>query len=117
MNTERTMLLGWSDFEKIEMRVGTNVAVHDFPEARKPAYQLTIDFGKELGIKKSSAQITKRYSKEELLNKQIIAVVNFPRKQIGKFFSDCLVLGSVGDDSDIVLLTSDLKVTNGLRIA
>jgi len=112
MNTD----LSWSDFEKVEMRVGTIVAVDDFPEARKPAYQLTIDFGTELGIKKSSAQITKRYSKEELLNKQIIAVVNFPRKQIGKFFSECLVLGSVGDDNDIVLLTSDLKVSNGLRI-
>jgi len=112
MNTD----LSWSDFEKVEMRVGTIVAVDDFPEARKPAYQLTIDFGTELGIKKSSAQITERYSKEELLNKQIIAVVNFPRKQIGKFFSECLVLGSVGDDNDIVLLTSDLKVSNGLRI-
>jgi tRNA-binding protein len=116
MNTDRTSPLGWSDFEKVEMRVGTIVAVHDFPEARKPAYQLTIDFGIELGVKKSSAQITKRYSKEELLNKQIIAVINFPRKQIGKFFSECLVLGSVGDANDIVLLTSDLKVANGLRI-
>jgi len=116
MNTDVTVPLSWSDFEKVEMRVGTIVAVHDFPEAKKPAYQITIDFGSELGVKKSSAQITKRYSKEELLNKQIIAVVNFPRKQIGKFFSECLVLGSVGDDSDIVLLTSDLKVVNGLRI-
>lgn len=108
--------LQWSDFEKVVMRVGTIVNVTDFPEARKPAYQLTIDFGTEIGIKKSSAQITKRYTKEDLVGKQIIAVVNFPKKQIGKFMSECLVLGSVNND-DIVLLTSDLKVENGLRIS
>ena len=108
--------LSWSDFEKVEMRVGTIIAVNDFPGARKPAFQLTIDFGVEIGIKKSSAQITKRYSKEGLIGKQIIAVVNFPKKQIGTFMSECLVLGSVGNDNDIVLLTSDLKVENGLRI-
>lgn len=107
--------LSWQDFEKVEMRVGTILEANDFPEARKPAYQLTIDFGNEIGIRKSSAQITKRYSKEALLGKQIIAVVNFPKKQIGKFMSECLVLGSVNED-DIVLLTSDLKVENGLRI-
>jgi tRNA-binding protein len=98
------------------MRVGTIIAIADFPEARKPAYQLTIDFGHELGTKKSSAQITKRYKKEDLIGKQIIAVVNFPKKQIGKFLSECLVLGSVGDENDIVLLTSDKEVPNGLRI-
>lgn len=108
--------INWNDFEKVEMRVGTIIGVNDFPEARKPAYQLTIDFGEEIGIKKSSAQITKRYSKEDLLNKQIVAVVNFPKKQIGKFMSECLVLGSVNGD-EVVLLTSDLKVENGLRIA
>lgn len=108
--------INWNDFEKVEMRVGTIIAVNDFPEVRKPAYQLTIDFGKEIGIKKSSAQITKRYSKEDLLNKQIVAVVNFPKKQIGKFMSECLVLGSVKGD-EVVLLTYDLKVENGLRIA
>jgi tRNA-binding protein len=106
----------WKDFEKIEMYVGTILQVNDFPEARKAAYQLTIDFGIEIGIKKSSAQITKRYSKEDLIGKQIIAVVNFPKKQIGKFMSECLVLGSVNGD-EVVLLTSDLKVENGLRIA
>jgi len=106
----------WNDFEIIEMRVGTITEVNDFPEARKPAYQLNIDFGSEIGIKKSSAQITKRYSKEELIGKQIIAVVNFPKKQIGKFMSECLVLGSVNED-EVVLLSSDLKVENGLRIA
>lgn len=108
--------LSWSDFEKVEMRVGTIIAVNDFPEARKPAFQLTIDFGNEIGIKKSSAQITKRYSKEDLHGKQIVAVVNFSKKQIGSFMSECLVLGSVGTDNDIVLLTSDLIVENGLRI-
>lgn len=107
--------LSWLDFEKVEMRIGTIIEVTDFPQARKPAYQLTIDFGAEIGIKKSSAQITKRYSKEDLVGKQIVAVVNFPKKQIGKFMSECLVLGSVNEE-DIVLLTSDLKVENGLRI-
>lgn len=113
-NLENT--IQWSDFEKVEMRVGTILEVNDFPEARKPAYQLTIDFGSEIGIKKSSAQITKRYQKEDLVGKQIIAVVNFPKKQIGKFMSECLVLGSVNTD-EVVLLTSDMKVENGLRIA
>lgn len=108
-------MITWQDFEKVEMRVGTIINIQDFPEARKPAYQITIDFGFEIGIKKTSAQITKRYKKEDLLEKQIIAVVNFPKKQIGKFMSECLILGSVNDD-DIVLLTSDIKVENGLRI-
>ena len=109
-------MLNWEEFEKVEMRIGTILEVNDFPEARKPAYQLTIDFGDEIGIKKTSAQITKRYNKEELTGKQIVAVVNFPKKQIGKFMSECLVLGSVGEDNDIVLLSSDQKVANGLRI-
>lgn len=108
--------ISWNDFEKVEMRVGTILVVNDFPEARKPAFQLTIDFGVEIGIKKSSAQITKRYSKDDLIGKQIVAVVNFPKKQIGKFMSECLVLGSLNND-EIVLITSDLPVENGLRIA
>ena len=108
-------MISWNDFEKVEMRVGTILDAIEFPEARKPAYQLSIDFGEAIGIKKSSAQITKRYSKEDLIGKQIIAVVNFPMKQIGKFNSECLVLGSVNGE-DIVLLTPDLKVENGLRI-
>jgi tRNA-binding protein len=107
--------LSWQDFEKVEMRIGTIIDVTDFPEARKPAFQLTIDFGTEIGIKKSSAQITKRYTKEGLIGKQIVAVVNFPKKQIGNFMSECLVLGSINED-DIVLLSSDLKVENGLKI-
>lgn len=110
------MELTWSDFEKVEMRAGTIIEVHDFPEARKAAYQLIIDFGATIGILKSSAQITKRYQKAALLNRQIIAVVNFPDKQIGKFRSECLVLGAMGDENDIVLLQPDFKVENGLRI-
>ena len=109
--------INWNDFEKVEMRVGTIIKVNDFPEAKKPAFQLTIDFGNEIGIKKSSAQIIKNYTKEDLINKQIIAVVNFPPKQIGKFISECLVLGSIGADNNIVLVSPNLKVENGLRIA
>ena len=109
-------MLSWEEFEKVEMRVGTILEVNDFPEARKPAYQLQIDFGASLGILKTSAQITRRYSKEELLNRQVVAVVNFPKKQIGKFMSECLVLGAVGDEGDVVLLHPDFKVANGLRI-
>ena len=108
--------ISWKDFEKVEMRVGTIIEVSDFPEARTPAFQLKIDFGPEIGILKSSAQITKRYSKEELLDRQIIAVVNFPKKQIANFMSECLVLGSVGAENDIVLLQPGAKVQNGLRI-
>ena len=108
--------LSWEDFEKTEMRVGTIIEVNDFPEARKPAYQLTIDFGQAIGIRKSSAQITKRYTKDMLLGMQIVAVVNFPKKQIGKFMSECLVLGAVGEEGDVVLLTPGYRVENGLRI-
>lgn len=109
-------MLTWEEFEKVEMRIGTILDVNDFPEARKPAYQLTIDFGNEIGIRKTSAQITVRYGKNELIGKQIVAVVNFPKKQIGKFMSECLVLGAVGEDNDIVLLSFDKKVKNGLRV-
>lgn len=110
------MEITWSDFEKVEMRIGTITEILDFPEARQPAYKLTIDFGTEIGVRKSSAQITKRYSKEDLLGKQIVAVVNFPKKQIANFMSECLVLGAVGPGNDIVLLHPDLKVENGLRV-
>lgn len=110
------MDLTWNEFERTDMRVGTILEVNDFPEARKPAYQLTIDFGSEIGIRKSSAQITKRYQKEDLVSRQIVAVVNFPRKQIGKFMSECLVLGAVGEEGDVILLAPDFKIPNGLRI-
>ncbi|PTT18790.1 tRNA-binding protein [Flavobacterium sp. HMWF030] len=110
------MDLTWNEFERTDMRVGTIIEINDFPEARKPAYQLTIDFGAEIGIRKSSAQITKRYQKDDLLNRQIVAVVNFPKKQIGKFMSECLVLGAVGEEGDVILLAPDFKIENGLRI-
>ena len=110
------MDLVFSDFEKVAMHVGTIIAANDFPEARKPAYQLTIDFGEIIGIKKTSAQITQRYTKDTLIGRQIIAVVNFPKKQIGKFMSECLVLGAVGNDGDVILLAPDTKIENGLRI-
>lgn len=110
------MDLTWNEFERTDMRVGTIIEVNNFPEARKPAYQLTIDFGAEIGIRKSSAQITKRYKKEDLVDRQIVAVVNFPKKQIGKFMSECLVLGAVGEEGDVILLAPDFKIENGLRI-
>ena len=105
----------FEDFTKVDLRVGTIIEVNDFPEAHNPAYQLTIDFG-DLGIKKSSAQITTLYKKEELLNRQIVAVVNFPKKQIGKFMSECLVLGAV-KDKDVMLLNPEVKVLNGSSVS
>lgn len=109
------MEITWQDFEKIEMRVGTIVEATNFPEARKPAFQLKIDFGPEIGIKKTSAQITELYKKEDLIERQVIAVVNFPKKQIAHFMSECLVLGVV-DGKNITLLQPGLKVENGLRV-
>ncbi|MBT8244863.1 MAG: tRNA-binding protein [Winogradskyella sp.] len=105
-------IITFEDFTKIDLRVGTIIEVNDFPEARKPAYQLIIDFG-DLGIKKSSAQITTLYQKEDLLNRQIVAVVNFPKKQIVKFMSECLVMGAVVNENDVILLKPEIKVKNG----
>lgn len=110
------MEISWKDFEKIEMRVGTILDVKDFPEARNPAYQLHIDFGNIIGVKKTSAQITTLYPKESLIGRQIVAVVNFPKKQIGPFMSECLVLGAV-NGKDVTLLHPGLAVENGLRIS
>ena len=109
------MVITWEDFEKIEIRTGTIVKVNDFPKAKKPAYQLTIDFG-EYGMKQSSAQITGHYSKEDLLNRQIIAVINFPPKKIADFMSECLVLGVYDESNLVVLLSADRAVKNGSRI-
>ena len=108
-------MISWQDFEKIDIRVGTIVEVSDFPKARKPAYKLLIDFG-ELGIKRSSAQITAFYTKETLLNRQVIAVVNFPPKQIADFVSECLVLGVYTAEKDVVLLQPSQPVGNGWKI-
>lgn len=108
-------MITWNDFEKVEIRVGTIIEVNDFPGAKKPAYQLTVDFG-ETGIKKSSAQITALYSKQDLTGRQVIAVVNFPVKQIANFFSECLVLGVYNEKNDVVLLAPSLPVKNGCRI-
>ena len=108
-------MITWQDFEKIYIRVGTILTVSDFANAKKPSYQLTIDFG-ELGIKKSSAQITSLYQKDDLLGKQIIAVVNFPPKQIANFFSECLVLGVYNDAKEVVLLQPNLAVSNGNKV-
>jgi tRNA-binding protein len=108
--------ISWSDFEKVDMRVGTIIEVHDFPKARNPAYQLHIDFGKEIGRRKTSAQITTLYTKEALIGRQIIAVINFPPKQIANFISECLVLGAV-NGKDVTLLQTEGQVTNGLRIS
>lgn len=109
------MEISWTDFEKVEMRVGTIVEVTDFPEARNPSFQLKIDFGEAGGIKKSSAQITSLYTKEALLGIQVVAVVNFPKKQIGHFMSECLVLGAV-EGKNVTLLTPRKAVENGIRI-
>lgn len=107
--------ISFEDFQKVDIRIGTIIEVNDFPKARKPAYQLKIDFG-DLGVKKSSAQITDLYTKEDLLNRQIMAIVNFSPRQIANFMSECLVLGVVEGDS-VILLKPDSKMENGLRIA
>lgn len=107
--------ISWQDFEKIDIRSGTIIGVSDFPEARNPSFKVIIDFG-DLGIKKSSAQITDLYQKEELIGKQIIAVVNFPKKQIANLMSECLILGVYGENNEVTLLTTTNLVKNGHQI-
>ncbi len=107
--------LTWPDFDKVDIRTGTIVAAEAFPQARKPAYKLTIDFGL-LGTKRTSAQLTKLYQTDELVGKQVVAVVNFPPKQIATFMSECLVLGAVADDGTVTLLQTERPTENGLRI-
>ena len=109
--------ISWDDFQKVELRIGTIVDVEDFPEARNPAYKLRLDFGEEIGIRKSSAQIADIYSKKDLLGKQVMAVVNFPPKQIGPIMSECLVTGFHREDGAVVLAIPDTAIQNGARLA
>jgi tRNA-binding protein len=109
--------IDWNDFEKVELRVGTITAVEEFPEARKPAYKLHIDFGEDIGMRKSSAQITDLYSRAELVGSQVVAVVNFPPRQIGPMRSECLVTGFHREDGAVVLARPDSAVPNGAKLA
>lgn len=108
--------ISFDDFKKVQLRVGTIIEVLEFKEARIPAYKIKVDLGDEIGIKKSSAQITKLYNKEELIGKQVMCVVNFPPKQVGPFMSEVLITGIVQGD-EVVLVSPDRKVSNGLQLA
>ena len=110
------MTITWQDFEKVDIRIGTIVEVEDFPKARNPAFILHVDFGAEIGLKKSSFQITDLYTKDQLQGKQVIAVVNFEPKQVGPIMSECLVLGFYRQDNSVVLATNDLPINNGSRL-
>jgi tRNA-binding protein len=110
------MTITWQDFEKVDIRIGTIVEVEDFPKARNPAFILHVDFGIEIGLKKSSSQITDLYTKDQLKGKQVIAVVNFEPKQVGPMMSECLVLGFYRQDNSVVLATNDLPINNGSRL-
>ena len=109
-------MISYEDFEKVDIRIGKIIKVEDFPEARKPAYKLTIDFGSEIGVKKSSVQITEHYTKEELVGRQVIAVVNFPEKQIGPFVSEVLTLGLPDENGEVVLLSPTKEVPLGGKL-
>jgi len=108
--------ISWDDFTKVELRIGTIRAVDAFPEARRPAWKLRVDFGAEIGVRRASAQITDLYDEEELVGKQVLGVVNFPPKQIGPFMSECLVTGFLTEDGAVVLAVPDKPVEDGLRL-
>ena len=108
--------IAWQDFERVELRVGTVVAVEAFPEARKPAYKLTVDFGPEIGSRRSSVQITAHYTQEELKGRQVVGVVNFPAKRIGPFMSECLITGFYREDGTVILAVPDKAVPNGAKL-
>lgn len=108
--------ISWDEFASVELRVGTIVEVDDFPQARRPAYRLTVDFGPEIGLRKSSAQITVLYSRDDLLHRQVIGVVNFPPKQIGPVRSECLITGFYRDDGAVVLAVPEQPVANGAKL-
>ena len=109
--------INWDDFQKVELRIGTIIEVNDFPEAKHPAFILKVDFGKEIGIRKSSAQITELYNAKTLIGKQVMAVINFPPKQIGPIMSECLITGFHREDGAVVLVTPDSEVPNGTKLA
>lgn len=109
--------ISWDDFAKVELRIGTIIEIAEFPEARKPAWKITVDYGNEVGVRRASAQITDLYTRENLMGKQIVGVVNFPPKQIGPFMSECLVSGFVQADGSVVLAVPDKPVANGLRLS
>ena len=111
------MTIEWSDFERVDLRVGTVIEARHFPEARKPAYQVKVDFGADIGIKRSSAQLTVLYTPQELLGRQVIGVVNFPPKQIGAFLSEFLIVGMYREDGSVVLAVPDKPVPDGVRLA
>lgn len=108
--------LTWTDFTKVEMRIGTIISAEIFKEVKNPAYKMQVDFG-DYGIKKTSAQITKLYKPEDLIGKQVVAVVNFPKKQIANMMSECLVLGGLGNDKEVTLLTAERTVKNGTKVS
>ncbi len=109
-------MISCSEFEQVQLLTGTIINAEEFPEAHKPAYILTVDFGEETGVRKSSAQITQRYTRQELVGKQIIGVVNFPAKKIGPFMSECLITGFINENNEVVLAVPDIKVKNGLKL-
>lgn len=115
MEDKREQLITWDDFSRVDIRIGTIISAGEFKEVRNPAYKLLIDFG-ELGVKRSSAQITKLYNAEELIGRQVVAVVNFPPKQIANFMSECLVMGCLGEEKEVILLQPEQKVKNGMKV-